>query len=463
MALSTRRRSARERLLGVAIGSAIALSTAAARAEETPDGDAMSYSVLATSYLRLFQRRALPGPGGALVSTETRVPIYQYAQLRVHDVDAPWRVDSIDLELSGWGTVEPGDVGLNRRVDGDVTVANVTHRLGPVYTRVGRQIRVGGAARFSHFDGLSVGGRTELGLGGDAYGGFAVLPRWTLRPGYHWLGSAADSLAHSPEALPDPDRLDHWLAGGRVYYKHASLIEAGLSFHNTQQEGGMGRRDLGLDLRSSPLDMVDITASGLLDTDAWRLAQARGAVDFTPLDELTVSGELMHATPSLLLSQQSVLSVFSVDAYNEAGLAGRYRPLKILTATAGGYLQRFDGGSFGARSAVGLRLRPEHTGVTIGARYGHVVEPTNGYHSIRATVGYRVIDPLMLTAEGYAYFYNEPIRDVASSLVWAMNGDYSWADWGSALLGGSVARTPYAEIDAQALARLTITLDGGSQ
>jgi len=89
-----------------------------------PDSIAMEAS--SSTYIPLFQRALLPGPGGAVASPSTSLPVYEYLMLRVIDADTPWAKNSVDTELSLWGA---GSVNGNnfdsrggeRQIDGDVT------------------------------------------------------------------------------------------------------------------------------------------------------------------------------------------------------------------------------------------------------------------------------------------------------------------------------------------------------
>ena len=439
--------------------------------EEQPEADLFDVRLGAETTFQLFRRAPLPGPGGALVSTQLSAPIHQSVSLRVDDVDVPWQADSVDVELSAWGAVNAGEPGDERRIDGDVTTAWVRHRLGPVRFTLGRQIEVGGAARMCRFDGLAVGVESPFGLGAEAYGGFAVLPLWNAQPGYQLLGSAADSLLRTPDVLERPNRAGHWLVGGRVHYAYAERIEIGASFHEQRANGELDRRNLGIDAHTEPVAWLGASGQVLLDVDSWQPSDARGAVDLRPVEGLRVSAEYLHTVPALFLSRQSVLSVFSTDPFHEMGGSASYQPLGWLELQASGYAELFAADwSTGMRLQGSVRFAPfESERLVLRAGYGRVTEPGNGYHSLRVSAGVRPVAPLLLAAESYLYVYDSPVRhtygavplDTKLSWLGAASGEWTFIEWGSALLSGSFGATPYAKLDAQALASLRLDFNLG--
>ena len=450
----------------VAFALVVAATRPAASLERPPvEGDAIRWRVSADSYARLFQRAPVPGPAGSLLETETAAPFYQHVLLQVDDIDVPWAADSTDVELAAWGNLEMATVGDDgRRVDGDITVARVRHRIGPAYVSAGRQIYAGGAARFVRFDGLMAGAETPFGLGIDAYGGFTVLPRWNARPGYQSLGSASDTLLRDPNALPDPSRAEHWLAGGRGHYRLSRYGEIGVSFHEQQMDGAVGRRNLGADLRVAPIDEITVRAHTIMDVDATRLSEAKVLIDMIPREGVDVGIGYFHAVPSLFMSRQSVLSVFSTSAYDEVGGDLAYSPWRFLTLGVEGWGQRFAEGDMGARAGARIRLRPDLVEKpTLVLGYRRVVEMQSGYHSLRAAVAVWPMPALLLTTESFTYLYDEPIRGVTNSFVGAQSARYAFLEWLALTVSGSVARTPYAEHDVQGLARLEIDVEGGAR
>lgn len=440
---------------GVAL--AIVLAPAAARAEPPTQPDADTYSVHARSatYLQLYQRALLPGPGGAIVATTTPAPATEYVSLRADDIDAPWKKDSLDFELSAWGDALMGEAGqTDRRIDGDLQTANVRYRAGPGWVRLGRQVYAGGAARFSRFDGLSGGGKLSMGLGGELYGGLSVLPRWDARPGYYQLGSASDTLLRDPRALPEPSRSGYWLAGGRIFYDKGPVI-AGLSMHEQHDGGELARRNLGADLRLTPFDKASLGGTALLDLDSAGLADGRVWIDSTPLEHVTLGGEFLHTEPALFLSRQSVLSVFSTDKFDELGSTASWQLDKLVGLEGGGYIELYSDGSKGVRGKIAIKLTPDRDGNTLlRLGYTRVRAVDNGYHSVRNSLRQRIARTLAATAEAYLYVYDQAIRGYNVSSVYA--GTLEWdprSDLGL-LWGASFADSPYARADVQTLLRL---------
>lgn len=434
-----------------------------ARAEEVPhdteSGDRFDLWAHAETNALLFQRALLPGPDGTLVRTQTIVPVRQDLRLRARDLDVGWRDDSVDVEVAAWAAALPGDSRAPRQADGDVQTAFVRYRHGPVAVRLGRQHAAGSAARYVRFDGADVQADLGAGVHADAYGGFRVLPRWNLRPGYFSLGTRSRQALRDPNAVPAPERSDWWLAGGRLGWD-TDLSSVGISFHDQERTGGVGRRNLGATALVRPLEHTTIGSRALVDVDSRRVADGRAWVDVSPISEVDLSVEYFHTNPSLLLSRQSVLSVFSTSAYDETGGTVVSRPFDFLSLQAGGWVQFYDKGHPGSRANLVARViegRNRRTLFRLG--YTRVLAPDNGYHALRASLSRRLMAALTATLEAYGYFYDEAIRQVRTSSVYAAMLTWQAQDPLSILVGGSIARSPYAAADAQAQIRLAYDFD----
>src|SRR5690606_6405754 len=90
--------------------------------------------------------------------------------------------------------------------------------------------------------------------------------------------------------------------------------------------------------------------------------------------------------------------------------------------------------------------------------YVRLEAPESGYHSLRAALSRQLVDPLTGTLQLYAYFYDEPIEGYRTSSVTSGTLEYRFIDELSLLWGGSLARSPYASLDASTLLRLSYQL-----
>lgn len=409
------------------------------------------------TYLHLFRRALLPGPAGALVTTDTAAPLTQYFSARATNVDSPWHRDAIDLEVAAWGRVWPTSGGFERPFDGDVQSANVRYRLGRHWLRLGRQLMAGGAARFSRFDGVAVGGSLEGGWSLTAYGGAAVLPRWDALPGYHQLGRAERELLQGvPLQL---DRGAHWLAGARLGFQSEHHGGA-LSFHEQRERGGLGRRNLGLDFSGRLLPELGYGGSALLELSARRLADLRAWLDVEPHRLLRVSVEALRTEPSLYLSRQSVLSVFSTEGYTELGGFASLQARSWLRLEGSGYGEVYDLGRPGARAELAARFEVDRyyaTFVRLG--YSRVIIGNVGYQALRASLARQLARPLRATAELYGFFYDQAVEGYRASSVYSGTLDYQATARLALLWGASLSRSPYSRLDAQTLVRLSYDLD----
>ena len=64
----------------------------------TPPEDHFELSFRAEAYLSLFRRALLPGPNGAVVATDTVLPVQQYVDFQARGLDLPFATDGLDIE-----------------------------------------------------------------------------------------------------------------------------------------------------------------------------------------------------------------------------------------------------------------------------------------------------------------------------------------------------------------------------
>jgi len=425
----------------------------------TKNADILAIEAYNSTYIPMFQRALLPGPAGSMVARQTSLPVYDYLMFRVMDADMPWAKNSADMELSLWGAgnVVGGD-GQQRTLDGDVTVASLTQRFGLSYVKLGRQYVTAGAARFAHLDGVSAGIRSKSGVDLSSYVGFTVLPRWDARPNFQHLGTASDSLVTSADQLPRSDRSGNWMLGARVGYSANRFGEVGLSVHEQREDHELGRRDAALDVHFFPVQAIDASGRALVDLDSKSLADTFLGVSFHPSHDWDIATEYRRVIPTLLMSRQSVLSVFAVDRFDEVGGELRYHATPRVLLFGGSFVEWLAGEGVGSRTRAGAKIYPDNAHrLMIQLSYTRVVEPENGYHATRISAVYRLLAPVTLTAEQYTYLYDVAIRGVSTSSVQMATSSWRFHRKWELMLGGSLFHSPYAAVDAQGMLRLAYT------
>jgi hypothetical protein len=441
--------------------AALVAAEPAAKAEPSPDrrvvsAEGQQVDAHISTSASLFRRALLPGPAGAAVATDSAAPLTTRFDMRARHLDTPWAPNSLDVELSVWGNAWLLTPTHQEPWEGDLITASVTDHFGPLQVRVGRQMVTGGAARFAHFDGLSAGGITPSGFGAFAYTGLTVLPQWDARPGYHQLGSARDTLLSQPEAYPKPDRAGWWLAGARVSYSHKSVAGLSASLHEQRESSELGRRDLGLDAHWSTGSLLDLSGRGLLDLDSGRVTEAVLSAGLYPMRLLDVTAELRHVTPALLLSRQSVLSVFDTAPFDEAGGHARYRFGEQWVLDGHAFVQLLGAESLGVRAGVDvLHFVDLRRRLSLRAGYRRVVEQDHGYHTGRVALGWRFTPSLGVLAEEYVYYYDPAIRGSRTASVQDATLEFTPSGPWQVGVGSSVFSSPYARWDAQAVLRVS--------
>ncbi len=456
---------------GAALSATLASWATTGAAQEAESPSSAVVSARSETTLRVFQRALLPGPNGSLVQADTLVPVLEYWSLGAAGVATPWSKEAASIELSGWVDATFGERQYERPITGDISSAWVRQPWGPLSVTVGRQASFGGAARYARFDGLQLRLEQTPGSGlwgwAEAYGGYTVLPRWDQRFGYHHLGSTTESLVREPQALDPAERAGNRLYGARGRLHWGKLASAGLSFHEQRAAHDLERRNFGVDATLTPLRELAVNADVVFEADSRAVMDAGVWVDVLPDTWWYATASYSHVQPQLYLSRQSVLSVFDTGGFDEAGVDFVLSPLSYVSTTARGFLQWLSEDSLGARGELQLRADVDRARTTrLGLTYGRVVVPGGGYHLVRNSLRRRLLEPLTAVGEAYFYWYDRAIAERRSSSVFAANLEWSWSRQLRLLAGASLAQTPYAAQDLQALLRLTYqaaVLRGGAR
>jgi hypothetical protein len=274
------------------------------------------------------------GAGQYAIRSEKVFPFYETVTLRADELG----VKGISIQFQGWAGVDLADVYFDRRVVADPTYLYVQYRDHGADLRLGRQHVYTGATRGLHLDGLYAAYETPAHVGLEVLGGLVVSP--DLGPDWYRDPPASAGYDDYGAGYSDWDREGDYAVGGRLFYRLAGRVSAGVSVLEVTELDEIDRQLLGVDIDFTPLSWFGATANAALDLTVSRLQEANLALDFTPIRALTLSTDYRHADPTLFLSHMSIFSVFSTEEYDAVGGAVRIRPIDWLQLYAG-YHHRF--------------------------------------------------------------------------------------------------------------------------
>jgi len=469
--------------LVTSVVGAFLLSRGAA-AQSTPPGDASASSAAAANPAgddhdlvfrsRLtaagFQRALTPGPGGAIVTTDTLAPFHEAVSLAADRVDSPIGKDTLDLQFAAYGQVWAGQPEGLPLSTWDIASAFLTQRMGPLAVSLGRQPIVGGAARYRRLDGVTLRGKTEFGVYATAYGGLTVLPRWDQWYGTHTLGDAYEQWSSAPDSIITPVRSENWMGGMNVGWADERIGSLGVSFHHQAENQSIADQSMGVGLRLGSWSPVGLVADAIYSLAQASWSDVRLVADYALAKSekrsvgLGLRGELLHTLPSALLSQASVLSVFSFEQVTEAGGELDVQLPLGLRVGLGAFGQDYGEGSPGARLRANVQLvTGEREQTLLRLVLSRVALEANAYTQIRLAGRFPLWSRLTAYADVYQYFYDQPIKDHDTSTFAAAHLGYAAGKYWSARLGGSASQSPTAALDLQAMAQLTLEIDRRDQ
>jgi hypothetical protein len=373
-----------------------------------------SAQVVEGSLTTILSGRADPRDGNIY----TVLPLYEGLRLTVRDLSVS-HIDDLRLEVSGWLGGFLGQPFGGQRFSGDLDVAYLEGKLlrRHIVVRLGRQVMTGGAARFTHIDGASVTFEGK-GAGLTIYGGVPVIPLFGVK-----VGDAA--------------------AGGRVFYRFSYASQLGVSFVQIEDDGRVGRQDLGLDFRTQPIRMLTLTGLGVLSLVEHDMAEVDVAATLQPHRLVDVRVDYRDQRPDLFIPRSSIFAVFSNSTRQEVGATVEARAAGRVTVDAD-YHAIFEELGIGHNAGVKgqVRLGPERQ-LTIGVQLRLLRLPDKGYYQTRVFGMLRIAPTMLVTLDGDAYIFEEPVNGHSYSVTGT--GAFAWdfaKSW-RAVASGAISTTPF--------------------
>jgi hypothetical protein len=372
-------------------------------------------------------------------TTDTVAPIYEMVTLAAHDVANPL-ADRLELVVSAWGGANLGSNPwwngyLNSGAfSGDLNLAFVKGEFGKgaVMVRLGRMMVAGGTSRMLHLDGATVAWRAPAGFSLSLFGGSPVSARFDYRGG---------------DLDANPIRGDV-AAGGRLAWTH-QYVEIGASSALAWDHGAVSRQEVGGDLRVTPVGWLNLLGSGSYELDRSQLAEVSASAVVRASSAVSVSADYRYTVPSLFLSRDSILWVFSDASREQAGGNVRWSPVLAWTLDLGGaYLVTENG----FRATGRCTWRPDRRGA-VGLEVSYLDTWDNAYLLARV-FGSRLFGPVTATVDLQATRFDQAVNAETKSLVGSASLGYPIARGLTATVAGTAGVTPWYQNRFDVVAKL---------
>lgn len=377
----------------------------------------------------------------------TIAPLYELISVSARDVKNPV-AENLQIVFSGWGAASLGTnkvwydtIPPQQALFGDVDLAFIQGELAGrrLQIRLGRQLVVGGVAGALQLDGANVLLRLPNGFGVSGYVGSPVTQRFDERGTQNTFNPARGDFA----------------TGGRASWVLPAWGELGASVVEIRDSGDPSRRQVGGDLRLTPLPRLTFLANTNYDLYESRWAEGNVLGQYQLLPKLLVSANYRHVEPDLFLARNSVMAVFADDRRNEVGAGAQYGGVKGLTVAAEGYLvtqEGSDAGRDGYRAGVRATWRPL-TGTSVGVELAGLRAPVNGYFYARAFAS-KQIDRITGTIDLQEAALDKAVNGETNSFIAGATLGYVLGNGFAALVSGTAGSTPYYEHRFDVMAKL---------
>jgi len=395
--------------------------------------------------------------GGSKPELVTVAPVFEILTITARDIENGFS-DDLRIVLSTWGAIDLAerrwDAGTNGgRLSGDVTTGYVQAKFleRRLTLRAGRSMIATGVARMMQLDGghavvVVPISRAQLSVSG--YAGVPTSQRFQTRDGVKSWNPVGGTLAYGGRVavgLPIPG------IAGRG-------LELGTSANVVTDGDETVREEVGADFRLQPFKRSNLTLAGFgtFSLPERRLAEVSGAVTVSATSKLHVTADARHVEPSLLLSRNSILSVFTTSVWTEVGGGVTYDLGRGLSTGVDLHV-RAEPGADGSGSELGsdarARVSWESGPTKAGLELFNLDAYANGYFGTRVWAR-RTLGKAFVTGDVLGTLFRDDVNGQGESITGTLTAGYQLPLGFTAVLSGSAGMTPYLEQNYDLMAKL---------
>ncbi|MEI8256088.1 MAG: hypothetical protein WCJ30_10500 [Deltaproteobacteria bacterium] len=392
----------------------------------------------------------------------TMAPLQQRATL-----DATGLLNGhLEAHLSAWGAIDLTAPATDGRIAGDVAVAWMKYRGGPVGLWGGRRFLPWGAPGGVHVDGL--GGELYFGSGIT----FEAIVGRPVTPTYAPSLAETQSQCHGtcgPWLGPRPGFEGVTAAGGaRVAWSAPGLASAAVSFLEHWAQGIPVRRVIEGSFVAAPLRWLD--ARGTLAWDMLGLGVMQADLDVAAWlgRRLELDVGYGHLNPQLLIPRYSILSVFVTREFDEGRARVAWRIVPMIQVGVEGAMQHFDvpgvdpsqyGPQWGSRAEVWVRVNSTDRRAQFLAMASHRDDGSRRMTLLRVAGSFPIFRDYLAALEAAVALDNDDFTAARTS--WYGRASVDGPLTPALRLGASIdgVRSPIAASELRGMVHLTARLD----
>ena len=415
---------------------------AAVAAMAGPAVRADTVDVSSTTMLTLGQQQR-DGQPGTTPSLVTVAPVFEILNIAAHGVTNPV-ADNLEIVVSTWASYDftsdlRWDNGTSKQLTGDVVAGYVSGRFlkNTLQLRAGREQVMTGVARMIQIDGGDATIMLPFGLRLSGYAGVPVSQRFASRSGTVSWNPVAGDLAYG-------GRLAYYLDLPGVFSGRG--IDLGASVNYVEDHGDPVRQEAGVDFRFMPLRNVTLSGFGAYALYDERISEGSVALDWRAIPRLDVNLDFRFVEPGLLLSRDSILSVFSASSRKYAG-GGVFYELDHGLGVGANYHLVLEPGEEGKTydgHEADARLEWHRNQTRAGAEVFYLAALENGYTGGRL-FGRQDFGKFFGAVDVLGHFFRDSINGQDYAITGTLTAGMELAKGFSAVVSGRAGVTPFME------------------
>jgi hypothetical protein len=374
----------------------------------------------------------------------TIAPVFEIVNISAHDVRNPV-ADDLSLVVSTWASYDINtpvrwDNGTSSQLTGDVVTGYVSGRFlkNALTLRVGREMVMTGVARMIQVDGGEALVTLPFGLRLSGYAGVPVSQRFTTRSGTVSWNPVAGDLAYGGRAAYYLD-----LPGG----VSGRGVDLGASVNFVEDGGDPVRQEAGVDFRLMAIRNLTLSGFGAYSLYDERFSEAQLDLQWRVTKPLVVNADWRFVEPGLLLSRNSILSVFSASSRQYVGGGATYELGHGFDVGANYHLVLEPGDepdtTFHGHEAD-ARVDWKRGQTRLGAEAFYLDALENGYVGGRV-FGRQDYGRFFAAVDVLAHRFREEINGERSAVTGTLTAGCQLAKGFSAVVSGRAGVTPYME------------------